>query len=155
MALTQTQQTELDTLMTMVTTMPGRRTASASPVNIESMLGTWLGISPVEIKRKLGATLGRKDQFEDSLRDWVERNPFDGALSFLGMSALAFYQAEKGHNPRVETYVDAFYYIATCASVGYADIFATTQNGRAIASLVMIVGPALTSKALDRPTAGG
>jgi hypothetical protein len=54
-------------------------------------------------------------------------------------------------NPKITSYVDAFYYIATCASVGYADIFAATQTGRAIAAMVMIVGPALTSRALDKP----
>jgi hypothetical protein len=47
--------------------------------------------------------------------------------------------------------VDAFYYISTCASVGYADIFAVTQAGRAIAALVMIIGPALTTNSLNRP----
>ena len=148
MTLTQTQQHALDALMAAV---PQPRTTSASAFNIESMLGTWLGVSTDEVKLKLASVLGRKDQIEDGLRDWVERNPFDSAMSFLGMSALAFYQAEKGHNPRVETYVDAFYYISTCASVGYADIFAATQRGRAIASLVMIVGPSLTSKTMDRP----
>ena len=45
----------------------------------------------------------------------------------------------------------AFYYITTCASVGYADVFAVTQPGRAIAALVMIIGPALTNRVLDRP----
>ena len=75
----------------------------------------------------------------------------DAAFEFLGAAALAFYLAERGVNPKVETYVDAFYYIATCASVGYADIFAATQAGRAIAALVMVVGPALAAKALERP----
>ncbi len=146
MALTPEQHHELDALMQQVA--PSR---VRGVFDIESILGTWLGLPVDELKLKLGAVLGRKDQLEDGLRDWVERNPFDSAMSFLSMSALAFYQAEKGHNPRVETYVDAFYYIATCASVGYADIFAMTQRGRAIASLVMIVGPALAAKALDRP----
>jgi hypothetical protein len=35
--------------------------------------------------------------------------------------------------------------------VGYADIFAQTQAGRAIATLVMTVGPALTNEILDHP----
>jgi hypothetical protein len=37
-------------------------------------------------------------------------------------------------------HIDAFY-ISICASVGYADIFAATQMGRATVALVMIVGP--------------
>jgi hypothetical protein len=142
--MTPEQKAELDTLMALV---PKPRTG----FDLEAALGTWLGLPMDDIRLKLGALLGRKDQLEDALRTWVESNPFDSALAFLGVSALAFYQAEKGHNPRVDTLVDAFYYIATCASVGYADIFAMTQRGRAIASLVMIVGPSLAAKALDRP----
>ena len=48
------------------------------------------------------------------------------ALSYL------FYQAEKGHNPKVESYYDALVYISTCMSVGYADIFAKTSAGLAL-----------------------
>jgi hypothetical protein len=72
-------------------------------------------------------------------------------VTFLAASSAAFYAAEKDQNPRIKTYIDAFYYISTCASVGYADIFAATQTGRAIAALVMIVGPALAARSLDRP----
>ncbi|RWZ25404.1 ion channel, partial [Escherichia coli] len=61
------------------------------------------------------------------------------------------YLAEKHANPKIKTFTDAFYYISTCASVGFADIFAVTQSGKAIASLVMTVGPSLTAKALTRP----
>ena len=75
----------------------------------------------------------------------------DASLEILGVASWAFYEAEKDANPRVTSYVDAFYYISTCASVGYADIFAVTQAGRAIAALVMIVGPALTANSLNRP----
>ena len=81
----------------------------------------------------------------------MEHNPLDAAVTFLAAASYAFYVAEKDVNPKIKTYIDAFYYISTCASVGYADIFAATQTGRAIAGLVMIVGPALTNRALDRP----
>ncbi len=47
--------------------------------------------------------------------------------------------------------MDALYYISTCLSVGYADIFAQTQSGKLIATLTMTIGPALTSNALDPP----
>ena len=55
-----------------------------------------------------------------------------------------------GVNSHIKTFVDAFYYGATCASVGYVDIFALTQTGRAIAALVMILGPGLTAYFLGR-----
>jgi hypothetical protein len=94
----------------------------------------------------------KKDVAEQQLLDFSKRYPMDAAFGFLTASSIAFYAAEKDVNPRIKTFVDAFYYIATCASVGYADIFALTQSGRAIASLVMILGPALTNSILDVPT---
>jgi hypothetical protein len=120
-------------------------------------LKTWLGISNHELKRKLAEVLSWKDDRERQFLDWVEHRPLDAAFEFLAAAALGFYLSEKDHNPKIKSYVDAFYYISTCASVGYADIFAVTQMGKAIAALVMMVGPALSAKALDRPqtTAAG
>lgn len=86
-------------------------------------------------------------------RRWTARDPLGALAQFLAAAALAFYAAERGANPKIRTYVDAFYYISTCASVGYADIFAVTQAGRAIAALVMMVGPALAARALEAPAA--
>lgn len=114
-------------------------------------LQTWFGLSEQEVQAKLLSLLDRKNQLEGKMLDWVESNPFDANFLFLGAAAIAFYQAEKGANPRIHTYMDAYYYISTCASVGYADIFAVTQTGRMISSLVMSVGPALSNKALERP----
>ena len=104
-----------------------------------------------ELKARLLMLFDKKDAFESRLLDLVEHNPLDAAVTFLAAASYAFHVAEKDVNPKIKTYVDSFYYIATCASVGYADIFAATQTGRAIAGLVMIVGPALTNRALDRP----
>jgi hypothetical protein len=115
-------------------------------------LQTWLGVSGTELKAKLLTLFDQKNEFERSLLDLVESNPLDSAVTFLAAASAAFYAAEKGVNPKVKTYIDAFYYISTCASVGYANIYAATQTGRAVAGLVMIVGPALTNRALDRPT---
>ena len=100
---------------------------------------------------RLQSLLQAKDGLTRQALDVAERNPLDAAMGFLAAASVAFYAAEKGHNPKITSYIDAFYYISTCASVGYADIFAFTQTGRAIAALVMIVGPALASHALDRP----
>ena len=122
-----------------------------APKTAPDLLSTWLGVSGADLREQLRGLLARKDGAERQALDWIEAHPFDSAFEFLSGAALAFYLAEKEANPRVKTYVDAFYYIATCASVGYADVFAATQTGRAIAGLVMIVGPALTNKALDRP----
>lgn len=111
----------------------------------------WLGISGHDLRAKALSFLRQKDTLHHQALDWLERNPLEATLEFIVGAAWAFYQAEKGHNEKILTYLDAFYYIATCASVGYADIFAVTQAGRTIAALVMLVGPALAAKSLDRP----
>jgi Ion channel len=114
-------------------------------------LQTGFGIPADQVQSYIARAGQWRKRLEKSCLDWSYRNPLDAAFQFLVLSSLAFYQAEKEVNPKINTFIDAFYYIATCASVGYADIFAATQAGRAIAGLVMIVGPALTNKALDRP----
>jgi len=142
MSLTNEQQLALKDLLAH---LPAQRPAAPD------FLQTWLGVSNHELKLKLAKVLNWKDDRERQFLDWVERRPLDAAFEFLAAAALGFYLSEKDQNPKIKSYVDAFYYISTCASVGYADIFAVTQTGKAIAALVMMVGPALSGKALDRP----
>ncbi len=149
MTLTPEQQQALDELFTHVRQPEGGNGAAPQP----DFLQTWFGVSGSELKAKVQALFDKKNDFESRLLDLVESNPLDSAVTFLAAASAAFYEAEKVVNPKVKTYVDAFYYIATCASVGYADIFAMTQTGRAVAALVMILGPALTNAALERPRA--
>jgi hypothetical protein len=68
---------------------------------------------------------------------------------FVTTCAALFLLAEQDHNPAVKTYWDALHYISTSLSVGYANIFPVTQMGKAIGAVVMMVGPALSAKALD------
>lgn len=146
--LTPVQQQALDLLFTTsVTNSPPP--PEAPPAS--GFLQTWLGISEAQLTETWQGLLAKKDRLEGAFIDWAEQNPLDAVFSFLGTSAIAFYRAEKDVNPRINTYVDAFYYIATCASVGYADIFAVTQTGKAIAALVMVVGPALADRSINRP----
>ena len=147
MALTPEQQHACDELFAYV---PKPSNGHATPVQPD-FLQTWFGVSGGELVAKLRTLFDKKAAFESRLLDLVEHNPLDAAVTFLAASSYVFYAAEKDVNPKIKTYVDSFYYISTCASVGYADIFAATQTGRAIAGLVMIVGPALTNRALDRP----
>lgn len=149
MALTSEQLSALDELMARVS--PPK---SAEPPLVGAALEavqTWLGLSPAEVHGLWDKFLARKVGLQSQWLDRVERNPLEAALEFLSAASLAFYWAEKDENPKIKTYIDAFYYISTCASVGYADIFAVTQTGRAVASLVMIVGPALAARTLERP----
>ncbi|MGC1378957.1 MAG: potassium channel family protein [Anaerolineales bacterium] len=140
MAVTQEQQQALDELMSHM-----RKPAEPD------ILKTWLGFSREELREKVLSLLDQKSDYQQHILDWIESNPMDASLEIIGAASWAFYLAEKDFNPRIKSYVDAFYYISTCASVGYADIFAATQAGRAIAALVMIIGPALTANSLNRP----
>jgi hypothetical protein len=76
-------------------------------------------------------------------------SPVETVSEFVAWTSALFYWAEVGHNERVKTYWDAVHYIATSLSVGYANIFPETQLGKLIGAVAMMVGPALSSKALD------
>lgn len=86
-------------------------------------------------------------------REALLRDPLDTlAATILGGSYL-FYLAEKGKNPKVQNFWDALTFITTCLSVGYHDVFARTDAGKAIASFVMTFGPTMSARALDAPAA--
>jgi hypothetical protein len=146
MSLSSEQQYALDELMKLVPVSP----ADHLPQQPD-FLKTWLGMSASDVRTTMKAMGIFKDGAEQKFLDWVEANPLDANFELISAASFIFYLAEKDENPRIKTYMDAFYYISTCASVGYADIFAATQTGRAIAGLIMTIGPALTGKALDRP----
>ena len=81
----------------------------------------------------------------------VERKPVEELTAFVAGASWLFYRAEAGHNPGVRSYWDAFHYIATSLSVGYANIFPVTPLGKIVGSLVMMLGPALSARALEPP----
>jgi len=83
----------------------------------------------------------------------INKDPFDATVVTVLGGAFLFYVAEKGQNPKVETYWDALVFISTCLSVGYADVFARTPAGKAIASAVMTFGPAMSGALLEGPAA--
>jgi len=87
------------------------------------------------------------------VREGLLRDPLDSlAVMVIGGSYL-FYVAEKGKNPKVETFFDALAFVTTCLSVGYDDVFARTDAGKAIASFVMTFGPAVSGAVLEPPAA--
>lgn len=96
---------------------------------------------------------GTLDRLKDGVRDGFARDPMGSVLATVLGSAYLFYKAEKGHNPKVNSYYDALVYVSTNLSVGYSDIFAKTERGKAIGSLLMTYGPAMAAKILDPPAA--
>lgn len=90
-------------------------------------------------------------------KQWIRReaakDPLDAILGVSAAGTLMFYLAEKGHNPKCESLADAAVFVTTSLSVGYDNKFPVTPTGKAIASLLQIVGPALAAKALDPPAA--
>jgi hypothetical protein len=115
------------------------------------LLQVFTGIPSSRVIDVLKLALAKQDDLETALVEWLTRQPIKSLAGFLLATSAAFYLAEHKVNPKIKTFVDAVYYISTCLSVGYADIFAQTQSGKLIATLVMTLGPALTGRALDLP----
>jgi hypothetical protein len=88
---------------------------------------------------------------KEELTTTIRRDPFDATVATVLGGSFLFFMAEKGNNPKVETYWDALVFVSTCLSVGYADVFARTPAGKAIASAVMTLGPAMSAALLDGP----
>lgn len=86
-----------------------------------------------------------------ALRAAASADPIGTLASTVAAATLAFYVAERGKNPKVRRLSDALVFVSTSLSVGYSDIFARTTGGKAIASLLMTLGPALSARALDEP----
>ena len=75
--------------------------------------------------------------------------PGEELSALVAWGATLFYWAEYEVNDGVRSYWDALHYIATSLSVGYANIFPVTPLGKTIGAVVMMVGPALSARALD------
>ena len=79
----------------------------------------------------------------------AEASAAETLAAFVSWASALFYYFEEGQNPGVNDYWDAFHYVATSLSVGYANIFPCTAAGKVIGSVVMMVGPALSARALE------
>jgi voltage-gated potassium channel len=87
--------------------------------------------------------------WKDRLLDYAVDNPLESLIALVTGGAWVLYLAEKEVNEGIETYDDALYYVSTCLSVGYANIFPRTQVGKFVAAVVMILGPSLTSWVIE------
>jgi len=92
-----------------------------------------------------GAAVAAFQAWKDRLLDYAVDNPLESLFTVVTGSAWVFYLAERGENEGINTYDDALYYISTCLSVGYANVFPVTQLGKLVAAIVMVIGPSLSS----------
>lgn len=88
-------------------------------------------------------------RWKNRLLDLAVENPAEALFVVVTGAAWIFYQAEKDVNEEVRAYGDALHYISTCMSVGYARIYPLTQTGKLVATIVMTIGPSLTSWMLE------
>jgi hypothetical protein len=88
-----------------------------------------------------------------ALRGAVAKDPMDALITTVVGGGIAFWMAEREHNPACRSPWDGILYVATCLSVGYDNLFPSTATGHAIASAVQTFGPALAGKAFDAPAA--
>lgn len=115
------------------------------------MLRAFTGVSTQQVVDAVRTFIARRGEFETDLVRRMTTYPIESLMGFLLSASAVFYLSEREVNPKIKTFVDALYYISTCLSVGYADIFAQTQTGRAVATLAMTIGPALADNILDPP----
>lgn len=97
-----------------------------------------------------------KKTIEDAkqkLRERYTDDPMGTTATTVLVASWLFYKAEKGHNPRVNSFYDALVYVSTNLSVGYCDIFAKTPAGKTIGSLLMTMGPSMATRFMDEPKA--
>ena len=104
-----------------------------------------------ELVRGSGPPPTSRSSPSSALRAAASADPMGTLASTVAAATLAFYLAERGKNPKVRRLSDALVFVSTSLSVGYSDIFARTTGGKAIASLLMTVGPALSARALEEP----
>src|SRR4051812_3138143 len=72
---------------------------------------------------------------KDTIRSWAKDDPMDALLLTAFGGGMAFYLAEHGKTPAIDTPWDAILYVATSFSVGYDNTFPTTPAGHAIATM--------------------
>jgi voltage-gated potassium channel len=75
--------------------------------------------------------------------------PAEELSTFVSGAAALFFWAEEGYNDGIRSYWDALHYIATSLSVGYANVFPVTPLGKTVGTVVQMLGPALSARALD------
>ena len=92
-------------------------------------------------------------RLKSGIREKYRDDPMGSTVTTVIVASWLFYRAERGHNPKVQSYYDALVYVSTNLSVGYSDIFARTPAGKAIGTALMTFGPAMSASVLEEPAA--
>ena len=95
------------------------------------------------------------EEAKSALRRRYAEDPMGSTVATVLVGAYLFYKAEVGRNPKVTSFYDALVYVSTNLSVGYSDIFAKTESGKAIGTALMTFGPAMAARLLDAPERDG
>jgi voltage-gated potassium channel len=118
------------------------------------LAGPLAGLMPVALAFLAdGGPASGYASLKTELRRRAKEDPIDALMATVVGGGLAFYLAERDHNPACATPLDGILYIATSLSVGYDNTFPTTPAGHALATLVQTFGPALAAGSLDEPAA--
>lgn len=120
------------------------RTTSAGSQDGAALVALLLSVGGGVLAGEAGEGALSYGAIKREIKEAVAKDPFDATVATVFGGAFLFYLAEKGQNPKVESYWDALVFISTCLSVGYHDVFARTPGGKAIATAVMTIGPALS-----------
>lgn len=88
-----------------------------------------------------------------ALRERVEAEPSETALGVVLLAGIAFFQAEREHNPKVNSLGDALTFVSSRLAASSTDVSAVTETGKALGALLSTYGPAVAARALDRPGA--
>jgi hypothetical protein len=89
------------------------------------------------------------DELKGLLKRRYAADPIGTTVASTAIAAWLFYRAERGKNPKVDSYYAALEYMTSSLSVGYTDIYPKTPAGKAIASAVMTFGPAMSGGILE------
>ena len=98
---------------------------------------------------------GALERFKNGFREKYADDPMGTTLTTVLVASWLFYRAERGHNPKVQSFYDALIYVSTNLSVGFSDIFAQTPAGKTLGTALMTFGPAMAAGFLDKPKAAG
>jgi hypothetical protein len=91
------------------------------------------------------------DRLKSAMRRRYAEDPIDATVTTALVASWLFYRAERGKNPRVNSFYDALVCVASNLAADQNDVFAQTSAGKLIGSALLTFGPAMGMRVLDDP----